>query len=1058
MSETPAFIICRASAGSGKTYTLVRQYIEIAISSGDPRFLETRFERILAITFTNAAANGMKERITKTLNDIVSGVETRLVADMADHLGIEGDEVVRRCGIVRTAILHHYSKFAVCTIDSFVLRIVKTFAHDFGLPLNFGVQVKSREMLVEAVDNLVALAGTSGEKPLTDLLARFVEKRLEAGKRDNIERTLSEIADSLLKEDAYPYLKELESLNLPQFLEIERSLEKANSDFRDSMVKAACKATDAATREKLTLKDFPYGNSGYFAFFQRIANGDISNLEVGKRLSYAMEQGVFVAKNTPAATVAAIERMVPDLLDSFGDLSALMAEPLVRYHTRILILDHLYELALLTKLREVLNDYYHENEIVHISEFNKQIAEKVVDEPAPFIYERIGNRYSNYLIDEFQDTSKLQWLNFLPLLDEALSRGSETGRASLVVGDGKQAIYRFRQGDVRQFVRLPEVDNPLHGRLLKPFAHFMPLNVNRRTLGKVVDFNNALFEWLIPTHYADNTVLNSIFIGEGEEPELRQKWSHGGGYVEVDFCQREAIWPQITEAVRHQVDDLGYSYSDILVLAHKGKILGQISNSLTAAGIPIVSAETFILGKSKAVKLLRMLLAYIHNPGDREAAANVLTLLSEIQPRPTVSVDELLWRLREARYNLSLVLDAIGIDFNTDRLSSMSLYDCCEELLRAFGLQGVDTASIATLLSQANTFAQVTSLAVGDFVEYLDENMDDLSSSTASDLDAVSLMTVHTAKGLEAPVVIYAIVNQGNKQNPMWVKLPDRERYGLPAALVNKHTRDVSDFSADFAEEVALQDMDSVNAFYVAMTRPKHKLLVYCERRGEGKRLLNPIVDYLAQFAALPESGLGLQTPGNETEAAEVLRFATGDDIHFPQNDDNARHAQKVELPNIVSPRWEGRISIADRSQPLLSSLASDSRRFGIAVHDLLSHIVVADDAVNVVNRFCISHQIAASDRDAMLGRIQAMLARPDVAPFFDGRYTVRCEMPMLIDGHERRPDRVMFAPDETWVVDFKTGDYDPKSHKDYEEQVSAYAAAIAALGYPNVKTSIIYL
>ena len=1061
------FIICRASAGSGKTYTLVRQFIEIAVSDPRDDQLATRFTHILAITFTNKAANGMKDRIMATLSDIVNGSSKNdpLVADMATHLDTDPDEVRRRCSLLLSAILHNYSDFSVCTIDSFVLRLVRTFAHDLGLPMNFNVQIDHQEILQSIVDELLSLAGNADEQSLTQLLCAFSESQMDDGKSYKIENSILKLSKEIFREEAPEYLSQLEQLQMPQFIAIHNHLLADIRRFEQSVTKAAAAFVSACSDAGLDADSFPYKGSSVYAFFRTIANGDYSKLNVPhKRVDDAYSEGRLHSKSAAADTVAAFQKVMPAFRSAYEAIG--VDNGLRRYNTNRLLLSNLYGLGVLGKLNSIKNRYYSDNEIVHISEFNKRLDQEIADQPAPFVYERIGSRYHNYLIDEFQDTSRLQWLNFLPLLDEAMTYNfgpstPETGTHSLVVGDAKQAIYRFRQGDVRQFVQLPQVDSRQHGLSLAREARVDRLVVNRRTQAHIVRFNNRFFQYVVQN--SSNPILRQLYQGDGyadtqgvHQPDLYQETLNEGGYVHLSFMDRERLFASVLATIRHQVDDLHYSYGDIMVLARDNDTLVRIADYLTAHGgsrpVPIVSSESFILSNSQVVLLLQSALEYLHDPRNRSAALRLLNLAVRcgcLQPNvPPQSVNEasLYWMLADADYDLVQLLDQYGIAFNIDLLRALSLYDACEHLLRIFRLQGRDSAYVSTFLNVVASYTQRVRSDLASFNNYLAERIGKLSSATAGDLDAVQLMTVHKAKGLESKIVIFAIPYKREPNTKLWVHLPKNESTTLPVAFVNMQSQP-TDFQSDFDQERLMQEVDNINVLYVALTRPEQKLFVLAEQtKNTGYASL------LHQFAASDQQC----QPSPEGDTYTIGTDAPSTSDAYRPSD--AASKKQFPVDAVSFPQWENRVSIAAQNDALLSSLLTDNRRFGIVVHDLLSHIRTIDDLQPVVQGYCQQHHISDADADVIRQRISSMMLSDVNRIYFDSSYRVVCEASIVVDGEIRRPDRIIFAPDRTWVVDFKTGLRTDESHNKYQRQVEHYAAALSAMGYPHVQPVIIYL
>lgn len=1021
--------------------------------------LERRFEHILAITFTNKAANGMKERLMSQIHSIVEGDALQLCQEMASHLDITTDEVRRRCAVLQSAILHHYSELSVCTIDSFVHRLVRTFAHDLRLPMNFDVLIDNQQIIQSSVDELLALAGTDDQKSLTEVLCAFTQSRMDMGKGYNIENQISDLAKELFKEETPRYLEALDKVSLDDFIDIHKWLTSECRATEDRLSAAAAELIEALRSEGLTPDDFPYKRSGALALFLRIADRDFSKLnEPHKRADDAYSKGLWSTK-TPKAVKSKMEGLMPVYKRVYDNVTAILQKELPTYNSRQLLLSNLYGLALLGRLSKIKNAFYKDNEIVHISEFNKRIAEEVMNEPTPFIYERIGSHYHNYMIDEFQDTSKLQWSNFLPLLDEAMTHlfPSDTalpGTQSLVVGDGKQAIYRFRQGDVRQFMMLPQVDNPLHGHSLAANASVVPLNCNYRTLSNIVRFNNRFFESVIRNRFAPsasspgNPELVKLYLGDGPQADLVQQPVKQGGYVQVCFCDKEGIFDQILCTIRHQVDDFHYSYGDIMVLARDNDTLCKISDYITANSapqpVPIVSSESFLLSGSSEVLLLQSLLEYIYNPLNCVAALQAVRLL------PSTS-GILEWHLKDSNFDLASVVNAhysVRQPFNVDFLRTLPLYDLCETLIRIFALDGSGNRFLATFLNVVNNFTLKNRSDLGDFISFLAEKIDRISSSTANDLDAVQLMTIHKAKGLESKIVIYALPDKRTPNSKLWVEVDSRHQddMRLPVAFVGTQ-KNSTIFDEAFNEESRLSDMDRINVLYVAMTRPEQKLFVFCED-------VQKTDDSTGNIALLRDF---VNTDAETTKVGDSL-FTVGDDTPCLSTESKGDAKATIAVSSILYPEWEDRVSIARQSAALLSPFDADNRRYGILIHDLLSHIRVADDIDSVVDKYCSEHDLSHVIRHDVSSRIKAMVSKEENRRFFDPACRVKCEASIAAGGMVRRPDRIVFADNATYVVDFKTGVYDPQSHAKYRLQVDEYAALLSSMGYPNVEPVIVYL
>ncbi|MCQ2294628.1 MAG: UvrD-helicase domain-containing protein [Bacteroidales bacterium] len=1038
------FIICRAAAGSGKTYTLVREYLKLAFSARGED-LKKRFTRILAITFTNKAANEMKERIVRELDAMVEcGTSCSMGGDIAREMGMGNDMLRQYADTVRKAILHNYSDFAVCTIDSFMHRLVRTFAHDLNLPMNFNVSLDNSEQIAQAVDDLMALAGSEGQEELTQVMCEFAESKMNEGKGFMIEREVAELAEELFKEEAPAFIAEFAHLTAAQFIAIRKSMNEQNRHYEQQMRELGQQGCDIINQAGLDPLDFFYGKTGAGVYFGKVADGSLA-LPNSRVLEY-LEGEKLGGSKCSEATKELLSSVKPKLQEVHRKIGELREQEGKKYNTRKLMMKNLYSMALLGKMGELVKAFAHDNEIVHISDFNKSISRVVQDEPSPFIYERIGNRYYNYLIDEFQDTSRMQWQNLVPLLENGVSEQ----HTSLVVGDGKQAIYRFRQGDVGQFVQLPHVDSSVHGRLLESegVAQSMNLDKNFRTAREVVEFNNEFFEWAVKSRFEQNAGLQEIYIGNSDTPDLCQKPTKEGGYVQlgmwdVDRKEIDKIWQQMLEDIQQLVGQQGYDYRDITILARKKSTLGEVSTYLTQRGVPVVSSESFLLTQSRVVMLLRSLLQYINDPSDLVSAMKVLQYLYQLDKIPCCHEEVFL--NRQNLPSLDAILQADGLSLNTEYLNHLGLYDCCEESLRMLHLSGIETGYVATFLNVVQKYASNHRQNLPEFMEWFDKQADKLSTSTADDLNAVRMMTIHKSKGLESPVILYPIPSERLNYNSIWVRTPADSDIPLPTSLVRPKKGEPTLFDAEYNEECQLSEMDRVNLLYVALTRPKEKLMVYCQMK-EAKD-----DEAKTDYGSLLMDFMGYR--GGAKEVRDNV-WCYGECSHKVPSHEEPVDVNNIAVSHLTFPRWDDRIAIAVQSGIAFGEVNESAIVRGTQMHELLSMIRSSQEVELALSLFAKRNHLEDEELDALAQPLHRMMAQPEVAKFFDPQLKSKNECDIVWQGSVLRPDRIVFAPDETWVIDFKTGA--PKL--DHREQVLRYCQVIETMGYPHVKGYLLYV
>ncbi len=1065
------FVICKAAAGSGKTFNLVCEYLKLAMAGG-PSNVKTRFRGILAITFTNKAANEMKTRIMDYLGEMAghgadpekSKMGRKLLSDLNEdrvvrHLPPLTDSDLRDMSAdLRSAILHRYSDLSVCTIDSFMHRVVRTFAHDLNQPVNFEVMIEQDDLIEHAVSGLMALVGTPGNEALTEVVNRFAVSNMEEDKGFDIVGSLTALANQLFSEGADEYLKRLSRYSLDDYMQMHASYRKYCADYELSVEELGAKAMGLLRSIGMEVEHCNRGKTGFYGFFSRMETfrdsvKEKKSLTINSYVANVFENvdynGDLLCK--AKTTFPGTETIAQPLRKIYFKIKELLDGPMVDYNTCRLLLGRLFSMALLGELDRQMRAYARDNEVVHLSDFNRLINKVVQDEPMPFVYERLGSRYHHFLIDEFQDTSVLQWQNLVPLIEGGVAEGRE----SLVVGDGKQAIYRFRQGDVRQFVALPKVDGMiLHGKTLSIPGNYRmeSLEVNYRTADDVVAFNNDFFSWLIRRHYADVELARKIYLGpegvceEGRE-ELRQKVDEERadrpkGHVGISFVDpddREAVSCRVLEIINHLISDCGYQARDIMILGRTKRELAAIGSYLLEhSNLEQNSAESFYLRNSQVVMTLVAALRCLYDGADRVSAAELLYRLNALGITSSVH-DEAF--LTDVPVDLQETLAGDGIDFNTGYLLSQDLYGCLEELLRRLRLDSCDLAYTSSLLNRAAAFSARHKQGLGDFLEWFDGHAD-LSASSADGGDAVRLMTIHKAKGLQARVVICPFFGGGSRGNEIWVDAAkdfspcDKP---LPAAYVSLNQSTSTRFDSERDRERESAAVDDLNILYVAFTRPEEQLYVVCPEPGEKGESMT--------YARMLKEYLDGRTDFGDRDFRRVEK---------EKNEDGKESPKEVYVYRIDNGNWMERVNIASKSERAMTPLLEERVRFGIHAHALLASVLHADDKVSdFMEAFFKAEKIDEGERAKLEALVHDVLSHPDTARFFDPAYRVKNECDLTDGGEPLRPDRVVFATDETWVVDFKTGaDLGDK----YDRQVRKYCHAIAAMGYPRVSGWLLFL
>ncbi|MBR1799840.1 MAG: UvrD-helicase domain-containing protein, partial [Bacteroidales bacterium] len=919
-----------------------------------------------------------------------------------------------------------------------------TFAQDLDQPVNFDLMVDSDDMLSHAVEQLMDKVGQEGNEQLTALVVDYASNMMQDGSPFDIERRLGELGTELLTERGEQNVRRLTQLSLPDFRQLARRYAAYCRRYESEVRSVAKQMVQWAAEHGVEVSMTVQKSRGWLAFVSELAVGRIK--KPSATLMKALQTHDMLDKKLPPDTQANLNPTLPDLFALADKLLALMDEQYVNYQTAKLVLKNMHVEALLGALDHELQQYLRETGTLHISSFNKLINRVVENEPAPFLFERLGNRYRHVLIDEFQDTSVLQWHNMVPLMENGVAEG----HGSMVVGDGKQAIYRFRQGDVQQFIDLPHVRNMAsqHGTLAVAgnFEHTRLVG-NFRTARQVVEFNNGFFSWLVRHRYADNDLASAVYLGHdpsgqllpvGSE-ELRQTpCSPQEGCVTIDYAPKgdvDALCGAVLARAEELVGKRGFAPHEVMILTHRNRDLALVADYMAAnSTIPTTSAETLLLRNSDAVMAVVEALRVLANPADRVSAVAVCFHLDRLGLIGEGVAERI---AADASINIDGWLAACvpPIDFNIRYLSSLDLYDCCEHIIRRLRLGGVDTPYLAAFLNKVATFASHRDCSIQAFLEWFDSKKE-LSASTSDNLDAVKLMTIHKAKGLEAPAVIALFRNHTARAKALWVDVPpiDDEAVQLPVANLTLAKESSTLFDADRQHEEEMQAVDALNMAYVALTRPRERLCVVLEE-GSEKGKNEVMADLMKAFVeeCKPEMG-------NVEASRTAVAQAPKSDI--------------TEVEQLSYADWTTKVRVASPTEQRLDDVRAEAIRFGQHAHDLLSGIKNIDNVSSALEEFFALHNIADGEQQRLNDLVARVTTDKLCQDFFAADAEVLNECEFVADGHLLRPDRVVIKEGKCLVVDYKTG----AEMADHALQVRQYCEAMKRMGYDEVSGWIVYL
>lgn len=1051
----PNFLIYKSSAGSGKTYTLVKEYLKIVLRNPDD------FRHTLAITFTNKAADEMKSRIMEKLGELADGGDTELL-NILKNEGVTAD-IPAQAKKVQQNILHKYSYFSVLTIDSFFHRVIRAFAKELKLHLAYNIEIDSDKALSKITDDLLAEIGSDPE--LTKYLEDFALSRVEESKDWKIEKEISRIGEEIFKERFFErksHLKTDVTDNRETMKKFIDTINQIRNNFESVMKDCADNAKEIMERFGLEINDFPYGKSG-------VMNYLLDKIKIGK---YAPTPRIYEVYNDPKAWYGKkFYSPVKEAVDA--GLKELLEKAVKNYENNYTsyitakeLAKSIYVIGIFKDLMEKLKDYRDENRLMLISDTANVLKQVIAEENSPFVYEKIGNTYKYFLIDEFQDTSTYQWQNFLPLIINSLSEN----HFSMVVGDVKQSIYRWRNGNMK--LLLEEIYKDLHN--FKKVLEDRYLDKNFRSRKEIVGFNNSFFAQASERLAGTKQNNFSSYITNAYA-DVKQKYStESGGYVNVSFIRKikdeelsttQKANLKLLEFVQSVLKD-GFSLKDILILTRRNSEGSEVASLLMDNGYKVVSNESLMLVNSPKVKLIISLLKYIVDHKNDNAKTEALYNLVSLNEKD-VSSEKIFSDHREGRNVLfnSLMPEVF---FKTDvvsgstdygrinpELNNLTLYELIERLIGIFKLNKPGDSYLLRFQDIILEYMQENNSDITSFISWWEENKNkaDYSIIVPGHEDAIRVMTIHMAKGLQAPVVIIPYANWDMEINPMkdliWVSNEDVSPFNqsvFPVRAVSGLSN--SYFARDYEEEIALTNLDNLNLIYVAFTRPIERLYVIAPERKIFNRY---------NSGKLIEETVTLGSGLNKNYYSMYDFFETG--IKNPHKKNEREDSIKPEgLKEYISTDWFRKIVILPkhRSAGLFNTSPAFSKaKRGLLMHEILAGIKTGNDIDAAIKAAQTGGILTEDEKKQIKGEIEKVINLDETKDWFSGNWEIKTEADILLpDGKTIRPDRVMIKDSNAIIVDYKTG----KKSDLHIEQLNNYAHVLELAGFKQVEKYILYL
>ena len=1035
----PAFFqIYNASAGSGKTYNLVKNYLSILLRTNH---LDS-YRQILAITFTNKAVNEMKERVLKNLNafskEDILDQPSSLFQDLQGELKLDALELHRRSIKILNRILYNYAFFDILTIDKFNHRLIRTFAFDLKLSTNFEVSLDEKALLSEAVDNLIFRAGS--DKALTRVLVDFALSKADQDRSWDISRDLREISELLSKEDHAAYIKLLEDKPLHFFSDLGRQLLQQLKTLEIKITDLAQTMLDLFESKGIEASDF---NRSFL--YKRLV--DISVNE------FKHNWEVVWFKNIASQPLYAkgLVKKSPDKAALLDDMQSQIAQEFQQIKDGILTLVYLKNfhknltpLSLLNAINAELNLIKEERNILLISEFNTLISTTIADQPAPFIYERIGEKYKHYFIDEFQDTSILQWENLKPLVSNALETELPSGNTGsiLIVGDAKQAIYRWRGGKAEQFIDLynEEVESPFHTP--KTIEN---LPKNYRSYDQIINFNNGFFRFI--SQHLNNPTYRALF----EEHSAQETNDKKGGHISFSFIDHnenndseDDLYQVKTGEIITQLKAQNFDYGDICIITRTNSKGLLLADYLSQQGVPIISSESLLLKNNRKIFFLIHLLRHIIHPSDREINYQILVYLAEKQQSEDIHPF-----IQNNLSDLSSVFKSY--EFKEETFLELPLFTAVEYAIIQFNLAASSDAYLQFFLDEVLSFTQNNNGSLSNFLTYWDQNEERLSLAAPENSNAVRILSIHKSKGLEFPVVIFPYANTDThslRNYKKWLPV-DEQTYGIPFALFDSAPA-IESYNEVGAELIA-QDkeilmLDNYNLLYVTLTRAVEQLHVICKRDITTKEEVNT-----KTFAGLFISYL--QDIGRWNDSESTITIGDPKRVRTTQKETSTIHVEQIPFHSKMS--WNDTFEIVTRAGSLWGTELQKAIDRGNLYHFLLSKIVYKEDVEQTVTSAINNGLLSQNDKEQVVAYLLELVHNPRLTEFFSDGYEVYIERDLYTqEGIVLRPDRFMVRGNTAHIIDYKTGSHS----QNHRIQIETYANALRQIGYEIERKLIVYI
>lgn len=1047
------YTVINASAGSGKTYTLVQNLLMICL---DSPYQKDVLNQILALTFTNKAANEMKERILQWLKKFVSDDYQNCLELLGiyEKFKVQGkniplDELHLRAKSTLDYILHHYSTLNIGTIDKFNSKLVRSFSYELGLAQNFNLEIRAEPYLIEAVDQMLNQIGNNPK--ISEAFMDFMEYNLDNDQRINLNQELYGSAKEFVKDIHYKKLLGNKNFDWNAYETLKNETRKEIKSLQENSIQIAQETIKLLKNKDLETEDFAGGTRNSIAkFFHEIIR------------FFNKERPDFPLPNNEASALENFEKGASSKSKHKKDEIFNILHLLIENRRTIInnhILNHKKERILRSLLpirvnKEIQNELAkieEEKDLVLLSKFNILINENLSNEPSAFIYEKVGTKYMHYFFDEFQDTSALQWQNFSPLRDHITS---SDGTSFTLVGDPKQSIYRFRGGDSQLMLNI--INEKEHSPIP---AQKETLKDNYRSAKNIVEFNNALYQFISQDL---NEEHQTIFgIDAQQNPKSKTE-----GQVHVHLIENSNKMEFYNDVVEKMTADIqqcldnGFRFSDICILCrgnfdifNYSQLMGnrEVYYNGKKTLIKTISEKGLTLNLSKTLKAL---IQFLHWNTTKKNKNSLVMMLYWLNQSGRIKINEfsaeILKILEQNSQNqlINFIQNKYGISLSFSHLSRLNLYNFIEHFVNEFSVRGKETDFILNFLEVLYTFTQHNSFTLKDFLKFWEEEGQYISIQISENIDAIQIMTIHKAKGLEFPAVFLPMENKNNDGKfTEWYDL-EGNNY-LNSVNISGFGKEFEGYDEEIAmfnnENTYKNTIDRICTQYVATTRPMEQLFLYLQKPNKSSNHLE-IFQFVNQFNSENQDSFNIYlVPENELRKEKKER---------------KKEHQTIAISSLKNERKNlNNIKIATPSKNYQKR--KENVRMGIIIHNILAEISHKGDIEKVLENQLLQGKITRGEKEKISERILGIFNHEDYAAYFSEDIDeILNERELAISSENGeillyRPDRIIKNNKGYIIIDFKTG---KEKEKEHQKQIQTYQKVLEKLGKKVVETCVIYV